>query len=121
MPTDEDLVAEVKRSGFPLQLTVEQFVKAQAQAVSNCEVRSLPAPQLERDRIHRPRVLSQLSGVAPLVIECNRVQETEWIFLKNARRDSTPVTRGYVSRNQPVRRVLGWHDLDVISPLAPRG
>jgi len=113
--TDEDLLAEVNRSGFPLQLGVEHLIRSRG-GQSNWEVR-----YREHRWQHRSNnegfidlVLTQLQGVCELVLECKRVQETEWLFLKSAGRDPTTLARGLASRNRPRRQVLGWHDVHAI-------
>ena len=116
MRSDEDYLAEVNRSGFPLQLGVEHLIRSWP-SQCNWEVR------YHEHRWKHPTsnnngfidlVLTQLRGVCELVIECKRVQNAAWLFLKRAQAEATTLTRGLASRNHPQRKVVGWHDMHAI-------
>jgi hypothetical protein len=116
MRTDEDLLAEVNRSGFPLQLGVEHLIRSRAPQcnwVVRYREHHWQHPSSNNDGFI-DLVLTQLEGVCELVIECKRVQETEWLFLKSARANPTTLARGLASRNRPQRQVVGWHDVQAI-------
>jgi hypothetical protein len=112
MRSPEDLLAEINRSGFPLQLGVEELVKTRS--AFDWEVR------YTEHRWQHPvsnahgfidMVLTQSNGVGELVVECKRVQETEWTFLKEATAQPKTGVRGLVALNEPRRNLRGWHDL----------
>src|SRR5437773_2682861 len=76
MRTEEDLLAEINRSGFPLQLGVEELVKTGS--LHSWTVRYTEHhwqhPSSNREGFI-DLVLTQSNGVGELVVECKRVQE----------------------------------------------
>ena len=117
MRTEADLIAEVNRSGFPLQLGIERLITITEDVSSRWTVRyrehSWQHPGSNNGGFI-DLVLTQNNGVAEIVLECKRVQDTEWIFLQKSDAPKTVAAKGHISINSPKREVLGWHDLDAI-------
>src|SRR5450631_114027 len=112
MRTSEDLLAEINRSGFPMQLGVEELVKTRSAfewTVRYTEHRWQHPTSNAYGFIDM--VLTHSNGVVELVVECKRVQQTEWTFLKEASAQSTTAVRGLVSLNEPRHGLRGWNDL----------
>ncbi|MFO1311781.1 MAG: hypothetical protein U1F41_06890 [Burkholderiales bacterium] len=116
MRTEADLIAEVNRSGFPLQLGVERLVLETADVAAIWDVRYVEHhwqhPSTNREGFI-DLVLTQRQGVGELVIECKRFQDADWTFLQKKARRSVDRAKGLVSINRPTRRTVGWHDLNV--------
>ena len=114
--TDEDLLNEVNRSGFPLQIAVKRLIEA-SDIRSDWSVR-YSEHHWQHASTNREGfidlVLTQRNGLAEIVLECKRVQNTEWIFLSEAGIPDTTITRGLLSLNGPPRAVHGWTDCEAI-------
>jgi hypothetical protein len=118
MRTEKDLLAEVNRSGFPLQIAVERATG------------SAPGTHHWRTRYVEHRwenartktggfidlVLEHQSGRTHLVIECKRVRATDWIFLRNREAENTRDIRARQLDMTARAARSGWQEVDYVPP-----
>ena len=114
MNAPKQLLEATNKSGFPLQIAVEQLVK------KTCSNHGWSVRHLEHAWFHP---LTQEGGfidlvlqkdTSNLVIECKRVREASWLFLRS---DGTEKEqnrcKGWVSLYTGGRmKAFGWHDLE---------
>ena len=120
MTQESDLLRIANDSGFPLQIAVEHQVAATA-ATHGWRVR-----YIEHSWINRldgqsgfiDLVLQDRYGTAFLVIECKRVREATWLFLRSdgadkKRRHSKAWVSHYMSGGM---KSFGWGDIAIDPP-----
>lgn len=120
MTENNQLLAVANASGFPLQIAIEQAVRTsfeehhwKVQYVEHSWNNRLDDRQGFIDLVLRDR-----NGTFTLVVECKRVRDASWLFLRpdgtdNERRHcKTWVTR-YANG---AMKFFGWHDLIVDPP-----
>jgi len=106
---------DVNRSGFPLQIAVEHLVK---QTTQN---HGWTVPYIEHAWFNRADnrngfidlVLRDRNKTSTLVVECKRVRDSNWLFMRS---DGTDTGRrhckSWVSRYKSgSMKFFGWHDL----------
>jgi len=117
---DDRLLAIANASGFPLQIAIEQAVRAsyaehhwKVQYVEHSWNNRLDAQQGFIDLVLRDQ-----NGTFTLVVECKRVRDAAWLFLRpdgtnNKRRHCKTWVSSY---DNGVMKYFGWHDLIVDPP-----
>jgi len=112
--TDDDLLAEVNRSGFPLQIGVEQLFRQQETSAGwDWNVR-----YVEHEWRHEQSgalgyadiVIENSAGRLNAVLECKRVQNAEWIFLHEQSSEAVTRTKGFFSAGKD-SHVFGWEGI----------
>jgi hypothetical protein len=112
---DKELLKEVNGSGFPLQLGVERLV------------RQKPGKWIVKYSEHHYRnarttnqgyldlVLEDQQRATSLVLECKRVRDADWIFLRERAHTNDVVrAKGYVQLGKASKHCVGWQDVDAI-------
>jgi hypothetical protein len=113
MRTDEQLLAEVNRSGFPLQIGIDYLV-----GKTNATFRWRTRYTEHRWQNVRAGtegfidlVLEDTYQVVNLVIETKRVQDTTWIFLRDGSKKDVQTAKAMLLKNAPPNRRFGWEDM----------
>ena len=87
---DDNLTKLVNQSGFPLQLAIEQMVAGRAGELGwNVLYREHGWCGHDGSRGFIDLVLVDRHDTSVLVLECKRVQDSEWLFLDGSDRQST--------------------------------
>ena len=112
--TDQSMLDEVNRSGFPLQIGVERLVRKHDGSNLNWKVRYVEH-EYDHPRESDPGfidlVLWNDGEVIQLVIECKRVQDTAWLFLQPYSAQDVTRVKSFVAHSTSQRTLYGWEDL----------
>ena len=110
--TNEQLLAEVNRSGFPLQIAIEHLILGGA--AHGWKVRYVEH-EWKNERTgaggYSDLVLSHDGDALHVVVECKRVMDTNWIFLRDRSDADATRAKPFISFTKTnARRFSNWEE-----------